>query len=69
MFHSDNICMSKLEHCVNAKYDPVTGGNVKLEDGCGALAGPHRHALAVDVIQAPGHRELAAPGILQLSCA
>ena len=54
-----------LEHSVDSEDDAVTGGDVKLLDGGGAEAGPHRHALAVDVVQAPGDRQLTAHAVLQ----
>ena len=64
-----SVCQGRLirlEHSVDAEDDPVTGGDVKLLDGGGAEAGPHRDALAVNVIQTPSDRDLAAARILQL---
>ena len=55
-----------LEHSVDSEDDAVTGGDVKLLDGGGAEAGPHRHALAVDVVKTPGDGELTPARILQL---
>ena len=64
-----SVCLGRLirlEHSVDAEDDPVTGGDVKLLDGGGAEAGPHRDALAVNVIQTPSDRDLASARILQL---
>ena len=57
--------ISILDDGVDAEDDAITGLDVEvLDDGC-PLAGPHRHALAVDVVQAPGDRQLATHAVLQ----
>ena len=57
--------ISILDDGVDAEDDAVAGLDVEVLDDGRPLAGPDRHALAVDVVQAPGDRQLAAHAVLQ----
>ena len=54
-----------LQDSVHTEYHAVAGHDVEVQDLARGLAGPDGHALAVDVVQAPGDRQLAAHAVLQ----